>query len=82
MTGKLIDGDAKADIVKKLSNRYDRKEERVISIGDGANDIPMLTLSGLGFAYRAKLLVRKNADCVIKQGGLDSVLYFLGWRDI
>lgn len=82
LTGKLIDGDAKADIVKKLSNRYDRKEERVISIGDGANDIPMLTLSGLGFAYRAKLLVRKNADCVIKQGGLDSVLYFLGWRDI
>ena len=82
LTGKLIDGEAKAAIVKKLSDKHDIKEEKVISIGDGANDIPMLKVSGLGIAFRAKLLLSKNADCVITQGGLDSVLYFFGWRDI
>jgi phosphoserine phosphatase len=50
-------------------------------VGDGANDIPMLNLAGMGIAYRAKPLVRQSADQSISFLGLDGLLYLLGVRD-
>ena len=50
-------------------------------MGDGANDLPMLSLAGLGIAFRAKPLVKQSADHAISELGLDGILYLLGVRD-
>ncbi|NLW82621.1 MAG: HAD hydrolase family protein, partial [Desulfovibrionales bacterium] len=54
---------------------------QVIAVGDGANDLPMLDVAGLGIAFHAKPLVRQGAGQAISNVGLDGVLYFLGLRD-
>ena len=53
----------------------------VAAVGDGANDIPMLNIAGMGIAYRAKPLVRQRADQSISCLGLDGLLYLVGVRD-
>ena len=55
--------------------------EQVVAIGDGANDLPMLRLAGLGVAFHAKPIVRENAQHAISTLGLDGILYLLGVRD-
>ena len=52
-----------------------------LAVGDGANDLPMLSIAGLGIAFRAKPLVRKSARQAISTLGLDGILYLLGVRD-
>jgi len=53
----------------------------VIAVGDGANDLPMLGIAGLGIAFRAKPLVKETAKQAISTLGLDGVLYLIGVRD-
>ena len=55
--------------------------EQVIAVGDGANDLPMLNLAGMGIAFRAKPLVRQSADHSLTHLGLDGLLYLIGVRD-
>ena len=55
--------------------------EQVIAVGDGANDVPMLNVAGLGIAFRAKPVVRQNTKQAISTLGLDGILYLLGVRD-
>ena len=55
--------------------------EQVIAVGDGANDLPMLSIAGLGIAYRAKPLVKASAKQSISHLGLDAILYLMGLRD-
>lgn len=55
--------------------------EQVIAVGDGANDLPMLRLAGLGIAFRAKPVVRANAKQALNSLGLDGILYLVGVRD-
>jgi phosphoserine phosphatase len=57
------------------------RPEQVIAVGDGANDLPMLSLAGLGIAFRAKPLVRESAEQSISALGLDAILYLLGFTD-
>ncbi|MDE6204803.1 MAG: HAD hydrolase family protein, partial [Duncaniella sp.] len=52
-----------------------------IAVGDGANDLPMLSTAGLGIAFHAKPKVKANAEQSISTIGLDGVLYFLGFKD-
>ncbi len=49
--------------------------------GDGANDLPMLSIAGLGIAFRAKPLVKQLAEQSISTLGLDAILYLLGYSD-
>lgn len=77
----IVDGARKAQLLRELADREAISLEQVIAVGDGANDLPMLSIAGLGVAFRAKPLVRQNADQAISSVGLDGVLYLLGVRD-
>jgi phosphoserine phosphatase len=79
--GDIIDGQRKADLLRELANQEGLMLEQVIAVGDGANDLPMLDIAGLGIAFRAKPLVEASAKQAISSLGLDSILYLLGYSD-
>lgn len=77
----IVDAQRKADLLQELATGEGLRLEQTISVGDGANDLPMLGLAGLGVAFRAKPLVKKSARQAISTLGLDGILYLLGYRD-
>ena len=81
VTGHVVDGARKAELLHELAEKEGIRLEQTIAVGDGANDLPMLSVAGLGIAFRAKPLVRKNAKNAISTLGLDGILYLLGYRD-
>jgi len=81
VVGDVIDGQRKADLLRELAQREGLALEQVIAVGDGANDLPMLNIAGLGIAYQAKPLVKASAKQSISNLGLDGILYLLGYSD-
>ena len=81
VVGDVIDGQRKADLLRELAQREGLVLEQVIAVGDGANDLPMLNIAGLGIAYQAKPLVKASAKQSISNLGLDGILYLLGYSD-
>jgi len=79
--GEIVDGARKAYYLSEIAKAEGLSMEQVIAVGDGANDLPMLRLAGLGIAFRAKPLVRQSARQAISTMGLDGILYLLGVRD-
>ena len=79
--GHIVDGARKALLLQQIANEMNISPEQAIAVGDGANDLPMLSIAGLGVAFRAKPLVRQNANQAISSVGLDGVLYLLGVHD-
>ena len=79
--GEIVDGPRKAKILREIAKREDISLQQVIAVGDGANDLPMLNVAGLGIAYRAKPMVTEGAGHSISTLGLDSILYLIGFRD-
>jgi phosphoserine phosphatase len=79
--GDIVDGAKKAELLKNLAFKEDIHLEQVIAVGDGANDLPMLNLAGLGIAFHAKPKVKENARQAISTIGLDAILYLMGFRD-
>ncbi|MDX1472644.1 MAG: phosphoserine phosphatase SerB [Reinekea sp.] len=79
--GDIVDGAMKARLLKQLAEQEGIRIEQTIAVGDGANDLPMLSEAGLGIAFRAKPIVKESARHSISTLGLDAVLYFLGFRD-
>ena len=77
----IVDAQRKADLLKELAHKEGLRLEQTIAVGDGANDLPMLAIAGLGVAFRAKSLVKQSAKQAISTLGLDGVLYLLGFRD-
>lgn len=80
--GDIVDGKRKAELLRLIAQVEKIELQQVIAVGDGANDLPMLNLAGLGIAFHAKPKVKANARQSISNLGLDAVLYFLGFRDI
>lgn len=78
---EIVDGARKAHYLAEIARAEGLSMEQVIAVGDGANDLPMLRLAGLGIAFRAKPLVRQSARQSISTMGLDGILYLLGVRD-
>ena len=80
VTGTIVNAARKAELLKQIASHEDIRLEQVIAVGDGANDLPMLNAAGMGIAFRAKPIVRENAEHAITLG-LDSILYLIGFRD-
>ena len=81
VAGEIIDGQRKAEILVEIARELGLSLEQVIAVGDGANDLPMLNIAGLGIAFRAKPLVKASAKQAISSVGLDGILYLLGYSD-
>jgi phosphoserine phosphatase len=81
VSGTIMDGARKATVLREIAEREGIDLEQVISVGDGANDLPMLSIAGLGIAFRAKPLVKQSAEQSISTLGLDGILYLLGISD-
>lgn len=79
--GEIVDGRRKAELLRLLCQVEHIDLEQSVAVGDGANDLPMLGLAGLGIAYHAKPKVKANAKQSISSIGLDGILYFLGLKD-
>jgi phosphoserine phosphatase len=81
VNGTVVDGERKALLLREIASKEGISLEQVIAVGDGANDLPMLSIAGLGIAFRAKAIVKKSAKQSISTLGLDGILYLLGIGD-
>ena len=79
--GEIVDGAKKAELLTMLANREGISLEQAIAVGDGANDLPMLSIAGLGIAFRAKPIVKASAKQSLSTLGLDGILYLMGMSD-
>lgn len=81
VVGEIVNGNRKAELLREIAEREGIRLEQTIAVGDGANDLPMLSIAGLGIAFRAKPLVRQSAKHAISTLGLDGILYLIGFSD-
>jgi len=81
VSGQVVDGKRKAELLLEIAEKEHISREQVIAVGDGANDLPMLSQAGLGVAFRAKPLVKESARHAISTLGLDAILYLIGFRE-
>ena len=79
--GDIVDAEKKAELLQAIADQESISLQQVIAVGDGANDLPMLNLAGLGIAFHAKPKVKEGARQAISNLGLDSILYLIGVRD-
>jgi len=78
VTGEIVDGQKKADLLRELAKKENLSIQQTIAVGDGANDLPMISIAGLGVAFNAKPVVREKAANTISTMGLDGLLFLLG----
>ncbi|MEF8793787.1 phosphoserine phosphatase SerB [Thiohalorhabdus sp.] len=81
VSGEIVDGAVKAATLRELRERLGLDREQLIAMGDGANDLAMMTQAGLGVAYHAKPRVRAEAPYNLAVTSLDGLLYMLGLTD-
>ena len=81
VTGTIVNAEQKATLLKLITQQEKLHLEQVVAIGDGANDLPMLSTAGLGIAYHAKDIVRKKAGHHMSHGPMTTILHFLGVDD-
>jgi len=78
ITGTIVNAEQKALLVNLIAQQMNISMEQVVAVGDGANDLPMLSAAGLGIAFHAKDVVRREAEHQMSHGPMTSILYFLG----
>jgi len=76
--GDIIDGRKKAEILRTIARVENISLQQTIAVGDGANDLPMISIAGLGVAFHAKPIVKETAQQSISSVGLDGLLYLIG----
>jgi phosphoserine phosphatase len=78
VVGEIVDGDRKAALLANIAQHEGFSLEQTIAVGDGVNDLPMLSIAGLGIAFRAKPIVKESAKQSLNTLGLDGILYLMG----
>ncbi|GAB5481381.1 MAG: phosphoserine phosphatase SerB [Parasphingorhabdus sp.] len=78
LTGAIVDAQRKAELLKQSAKSAGLSLDQCMAVGDGANDIPMIALAGMGVAYRAKPKAAQAADAAIKHNDLRALLYIQG----
>ena len=81
LLGDIVDADKKAELLKMLAADQGLTLQQTIAVGDGANDLKMLSIAGMGVAFHAKPVVRESADYALTNLGLDAILYLMGYSD-
>lgn len=79
--GDVVDGKRKAELLRLIAQVEKIDLRQTVAVGDGANDLPMLGVAGLGIAFHAKPKVKQNAEQSLSTVGIDGILYFLGYKD-
>lgn len=79
--GDIVDGKRKAELLRLIAQVENVDIRQTVAVGDGANDLPMISIAGLGIAFYAKPKVKATAKQSISTIGLDGILYFLGYKD-
>lgn len=79
--GDIVDGKRKAELLRLIAQVENVDVRQTVAVGDGANDLPMISIAGLGIAFHAKPKVKATAKQSISTIGLDGILYFLGYKD-
>ncbi len=79
--GDIVDGKRKAELLRLIAQVENVDIRQTVAVGDGANDLPMISIAGLGIAFHAKPKVKATAKQSISTTGLDGILYFLGYKD-
>ncbi len=79
--GDIVDGKRKAELLRLIAQVENVDIRQTVAVGDGANDLPMISIAGLGIAFHAKPKVKETAKQSISTMGLDGILYFLGYKD-
>ena len=82
VVGEIVDAEGKATLLQDIARREGIMLEQTIAVGDGANDLPMLSQAGLGVAFHAKSVVKESAQHAISNFGLDAILYLIGFSDL
>lgn len=77
----ILDKHSKVEFFKQYMNQYNLQPEDCLTIGDGANDIPMLKMAGLGIGYHPKPAVADEIDNLIIHGDLTAALYAQGFTN-
>jgi phosphoserine phosphatase len=78
LASEIVDRAGKAAALVRFAEQIGVPLQQTVAVGDGANDIDMLSIAGLGIAFNAKPVVREHADAALSVPYLDAVLYFLG----
>ncbi|WP_418921811.1 phosphoserine phosphatase SerB [Corynebacterium glutamicum] len=78
VTGKIVDRAAKAEFLREFAADSGLKMYQTVAVGDGANDIDMLSAAGLGVAFNAKPALKEIADTSVNHPFLDEVLHIMG----
>ena len=79
--GDVVDGKRKAELLRLIAQVEKIDIRQTVAVGDGANDLPMLEIAGLGIAFHAKPKVKQTAEQSLSTVGIDGILYFLGYKD-
>jgi len=78
VSGEIVDGERKASLLASIAQHEGFSLQQTIAVGDGANDLPMLSIAGLGIAFNAKPSVKESAKQSLNKHGLDGILYLMG----
>ncbi|HET6288843.1 MAG TPA: phosphoserine phosphatase SerB [Amycolatopsis sp.] len=78
VVGEIVDRAGKATALRRFAEEYEISLEQCVAVGDGANDIDMLSVAGMGVAFNAKPALREVADTALSHPYLDAVLFLLG----
>ncbi len=79
VVGDIVDGNSKLQTLNQLQQQLGLKRQQIVAIGDGANDLPMLTAAGTGIAYHAKPKVQQQASALVNYNNLNAVCWLLNW---